>query len=295
MNCVTPLPGRVRFGTFEFDPASLELMRQGTRVPLEPQPAKALALLLDHGGHIVSRDSLKQALWNGDVHVDFDRGLAYCIAQVRTALGDTAENPRFIETLPRRGFRFIAPLALQPLPPTPSIPQAQRPRVWALSALAIVALAIIVVTFAMAGKRPLLAVAIFDNETGEPAHDRSTAGMSDALVAHFGTLDPGRIGVIGNARALRMPRSERDLTLIEHETGAQFILLGQLQNHEGGLRLIVHLIRLEDGSHVWVERFDLVTGSLDGVEADVLREAEAGVRRHVMGEWSEPSSPTANR
>ena len=81
-------PRLARFGTFEFDLDSLELRRQGVRVLLEPQPAKALALLLQSASEIVSRDTLKQALWKDDVHVDFDRGLAYVIGQVRNALGD---------------------------------------------------------------------------------------------------------------------------------------------------------------------------------------------------------------
>ena len=288
-----------RFGTFEFDTAAGELRRTGPNgragvVRLEPQPAKALALLLARPGDIVSRDDLKRALWGDDVHVDFDRGLAYCIAQVRTALGDSAENPRFVETLPRRGFRFIAPVSGVPVA---EVPVAQLPpppakgtsRSWlrsrpvpALAALGLIAALIVVVTFMVMRPRPILAVAIFDNETGRPEYDRFTSGLSDALVAHLGTLDPSRVGVIGNARSLRMPRSERDLAQIRTELGASFILLGQLQNTDGGLRLITHLIRLDDGTHVAVARFDRSSG-LDGLEAEVLREVESGVRTHVMG------------
>lgn len=293
-----PQPRLVRFATFEFDPDSGELTRQGRRVPLEGQPARALALLLTHAGAIVSRDDLKQALWNGDVHVDFDRGLAYCISQVRTALGDTADNPRFVETLPKRGFRFIAPVVASQASEAPALPTKDpglRKGAPALLTLVLIAAVIAIVTFSLAGQRPMLAVAIFDNETGQPAHDGFVAGLSDALVVHLGTLDTTRIGVIGNARTLRMPRSARDLADITAETGASYILLGQLQNHEGGLRIFAHLIRLEDGTHVWVKRIDRPDGVLTGVEQDVLREVEAGVRKHVMGEWREPSPAPASR
>src|SRR2546422_11528395 len=84
--------------------------RADRQVALEPQPARALALLLARAGDVVSRDELRAHLWGGDTHVDFDRGLAYCVGQLRSALGDTADNPRFVQTFPRRGFTFIAPV-----------------------------------------------------------------------------------------------------------------------------------------------------------------------------------------
>ena len=100
-----------RFGVFEFESDSGELRRNGRSVALEPQPAKALALLLARAGDTVSREELRDAVWGADTHVDFDRGLAYCVSQVRTALGDSGENPRFVQTIPKRGFKFIAPLS----------------------------------------------------------------------------------------------------------------------------------------------------------------------------------------
>ncbi len=99
-----------RFGMFEFDAAAGILTRAGRTVALEPQPARALALLLSRAGEIVTREELRAQLWGADTHVDFDRGLAYSVGQLRTALGDTAINPRFVQTLPRRGFKFVAPV-----------------------------------------------------------------------------------------------------------------------------------------------------------------------------------------
>lgn len=108
------------FGTFAFDDSTLELTREGRRVGLEPQPARALARLLASAGELVTRDELRAAIWGADTHVDYDRGLAYCIGQVRTALGDSGDNPRFVQTLPKRGFRFVAPVA--PVASTGSFP-----------------------------------------------------------------------------------------------------------------------------------------------------------------------------
>src|SRR3954451_7079577 len=101
---------RYRFGIFSFDDRTLELTRSDRPAALEPQPARALALLLARAGDIVTRDELRAHLWDTGTHVDFDRGLAYCIGELRSALGDSADNPRFVQTLPRRGYMVIAPV-----------------------------------------------------------------------------------------------------------------------------------------------------------------------------------------
>ena len=105
---------RARFGIFTFTPSTGELRRGDVPVRLQSQPAKVLAALLSRAGEIVTRETLQREIWSDGTHVDFERGLNFCIAQVRTALGDSAESPRFIETIPKQGYRFIAPVVAQP-------------------------------------------------------------------------------------------------------------------------------------------------------------------------------------
>src|SRR6188508_1706285 len=100
----------LRFGPFEFDAATGELFRNGQRVPLQDKPGQVLAALLEHPGAIATREELRLALWETDTFVDFEHGLNTAIKKVRKALGDSAESPAFIETLARRGYRFIAPV-----------------------------------------------------------------------------------------------------------------------------------------------------------------------------------------
>ena len=100
----------IRFGVFEVDLHTGELRKQGLRIKLRDQPFQILLLLLAHPGEVVSRDELQKQLWPADTFVDFDRGLNKAVNHLRDALGDSAENPRFIETLPKRGYRFIAPV-----------------------------------------------------------------------------------------------------------------------------------------------------------------------------------------
>ena len=104
-----------RFGVFEFDGRTLELRKAGRLIAIRPQPLKLLALLLARPNDLVTRDDLQRALWGDDTFVDFEQGVNHAVRELRAALGDVAESPRFIETLPRRGYRFIAPVT--PLPP----------------------------------------------------------------------------------------------------------------------------------------------------------------------------------
>src|SRR3954470_12409761 len=99
----------LRFGIFEMDLNSGELRRNGVIVRLSPQPLQVLRLLVEHAGAVVDREQIRREIW-GDTTVDFDRSLNVCIAQIRTALNDDAESPRFLQTLPRRGYRFLAPV-----------------------------------------------------------------------------------------------------------------------------------------------------------------------------------------
>ena len=110
---------RVHFADFCFDPETGELTRQGVTLRLEPQPARVLARLLAAEGRLVTRDELVSAIWGDGTHVNFDDGLNYCVRQVRAALDDAPKSPRFIETVPRRGYRFVAPVASMPPPPLP--------------------------------------------------------------------------------------------------------------------------------------------------------------------------------
>lgn len=289
------------FGTFEFDDQSTELRKNGRLTALEPQPAKALAVLLkravarngDRADDIVSREELRDAVWGSDTHVDFDRGLAYCISQIRSALGDSGENPRFIQTVPKRGFRFIAPIAPADVPVAGILPNAitppQSPK-WVLVAGGVliigawIAAAILGSPKSPAAQRAqtVIGVSVFDNETGNPEYDRPVAGLSDLVVEHLTKVDPARIAVIGNAAILRQPRNIRNLQAVAQSLKADYVLLGQLQRGESGLRFITHFIRLADEKHLRANRLDVADPTLAGLEAAVVQEFDRAVRAHVL-------------
>jgi DNA-binding winged helix-turn-helix (wHTH) protein/TolB-like protein len=291
-----------RFGLFEFDPDAGELRKDGRLVPLEPQPARVLAVLLARAGALVTHDDLKRATWGPDTYVDFERGLAYCLSQVRGALGDSARNPRFVETVPRRGYRFIAPLhprqdpasaavTSPPGTPPPALllpgPAGARrlgPAVWVVAVA--VAFALAAGWVARAGRASsgpaILAVSIFDNETGMPALDRRVAGLSDLVVVDLAQLAPARFSVVGNAAVLRRPRNIRDLRAVAAGVRADYVVLGQLQRAEPGFRFITHFIRLSDETHLKANRLAFADGDLSQLEAAVLAEFRRAVRQHVL-------------
>jgi DNA-binding winged helix-turn-helix (wHTH) protein/TolB-like protein len=294
---------RFRFGTFSFDDRTLELTKSDRPVPLEPQPARALALLIARAGEVVTRDEMRAHLWEAGTHVDFDRGLAYCVGELRAALGDSADNPRFVQTLPRRGFTFIAPVTREAADDAgPAIPETARaaagparpPAVnpW-VAAAAIAGVALIVGAAGAlmiardrppaAPRRPIVAVAVFENETGEPQHDRLVAGLSDVIVERLTALGPSRVGVDGNAAILRRPRDARDWRAVAHDTGAAYLVSGQLQTRSDRLSLLMQLIRLDDGTHVWVRRINRPSGDqLDTIDADAAAQIESAVRSTVL-------------
>ncbi len=302
----------VRFGRYAFTFDTGHLTRDGHAVRLEPQPARALALLLERAGEVVSREDLVERIWGREVHVDFDRGLAYTIGQVRSALGDTADNPRFIETLPRRGFRFIAPVTpdgaadrtSHPAPPThlepgPShrhVPRVSGPMAFAAVLLVVSMAALITWRSAQTNAgRPRLAVCLFDNETGDPRFDRLVAGLSDLVVSRLAAEGGSKLGVIGNLAVLRAPRERRDLARIRRETGAGFVVLGQLQHDPGGLRVIAHLLRLDDQTHVWAGRLVRDASAIETVGPQVAEEVQRAVNRYVLMIETDPATPKIPR
>src|ERR1700722_6364532 len=134
MGPASPSPRAIRFGVFELDLRSGELQKQGRKIRLEGQPVQGLVCLLENPGELVSREELHRKLWASDTFVNFEHGLNAAVKRLRQALNDSADNPRFVETLPRRGYRFIAPIevvaAVEPAPidiPAPDIPAAGPP------------------------------------------------------------------------------------------------------------------------------------------------------------------------
>ncbi len=283
---------RFRFGTFEFDDASRDVRRDGVPVRMQAQPKQVLATLLAQAGRTVSREELRAAVWGSDTHVDFDRGLNFCIAQIRAALGDDAARPVYVQTVARLGYRFIAPVEriedVQPSAPTR--PASAARRVWWSGRTPAIALATLTAAVVVLGiyhlrttptDTPIVAVVRFDNETGDPAFTRFADALTDNVVARLTTLGGDRLRVIGNAKALREPREGRDLAAIARSLRAKFVVLGQIQAHERETRILAHLIRMPDQTHVGVARVDRQVANPLDAESDVAEQVARDFARRL--------------
>ena len=261
-------PPRIHFGAFAFVPATGELSRDGRRVPLQRQPARLLELLLATPGELVGRDAIRAVLWGGDTHVDFERSLNFCVAKLRSALHDNAATPSYIETIPTRGYRFIAPVTVEARPAAEAsaasaVPRIRRRRRVDVRALLLTGLVVAAVG-ALAGlkgfvnlRSPRVVVVPFRNETGSPELDRVAKGVSDATVARL--ADSKRLRVIGNASNLTFSFRPPDMKAIGESLGAQYLVLGQMKKDDRQMRIVAHLIRVSDQTHVWASTYDSET------------------------------------
>ena len=267
-----------RFGAFELVPDTLELRRSGSIVRVPPQALTVLTMLVRRPGELVTREEIQKQLWGQDTFVDFEQGLNHCIKQVRTALSDDAQSPRFVETLPRRGYRFIAQVtdakdaARPPEAAKAADPVPPRRLVWALAAFGLLlALALagwLVAGKARTGERRLIAVLPFENLTGDAAQDYISDGLTEELSSQIARLSP-RLGVISRTSAFKYKGTGKGADQIGRELNAQYLVEGSVRQADRRLRITAQLIRVSDQSHVWADSYDRPLDSLLQVQAEV--------------------------
>jgi DNA-binding winged helix-turn-helix (wHTH) protein len=194
---------RVRFGPFELDFPSGELRRDGNLVKLQPQPAKILAILVGRAGETVSRQELSKQVWGSDTFVDFEQGLNFAIRQIRSVLEDEAEHPRYLETIPKRGYRFIAAVKDAVRPPLPQgrerSPAVKNARLYyALAFASVIAAGLGIVLIFGAyqfSSRPIESIAVLPlkNLSTDPEYEYFSEGMTDELITHLAKISRLRV------------------------------------------------------------------------------------------------------
>jgi TolB-like protein/DNA-binding winged helix-turn-helix (wHTH) protein/Tfp pilus assembly protein PilF len=262
----------IRFGEFAADLEAGELHRNGTKVKLQGQPFEILALLLKHPGRIVTHEELRQRLWPSDTFVDFEHGLYAAVNRLREALGDSAEDPRFIETVPRRGYRFIGSVNLTVEPTKPMMPWGKG---WliALSLVGAIA-AVLALLFALnvGGLRSRLRTAIavkraaalpriesiavlpFENLSGDPSQEYFSDGMTEELITNLGKLTTRR--VISRTSVMRYKGNRKPLPDIARELNVDAIVEGTVQRSGNHVRVTANLLYAPTDRHLWAETYD---------------------------------------
>jgi DNA-binding winged helix-turn-helix (wHTH) protein/TolB-like protein/Tfp pilus assembly protein PilF len=237
--------GLLRFGVFELDLRRQELRRAGVLIKLTPQQFRVLRMLVEACGQVCTREAIQREIWGNEVYVDFDRSLNVCIAAIRSALNDDSEASRFIQTVPRQGYRFVAPVeGVGPSAP-PAKPNTRR---WVLAATCALVLALAIWRITSADRSLRLAVLPFENLTGEMA-DRTTAlGLTDELTSQLGAANPGRLAVIGRTSASRYAATKADLPL-------DYLVEGSLRSESGQVRIAVRLVEARGQTQIWNHMF----------------------------------------
>jgi DNA-binding winged helix-turn-helix (wHTH) protein len=240
--------GRIRFGDFELDLAVEELRRAGTPVPLQPQPMKVLVLLARNPGCLVTREELQRTLWGAGTFVDNENGLNWCVRKVRQALGDDPESPSFIETLPKKGYRFIAPVAEV----RPKDAQHRTRRVAAVAAVAaLLALATGISLLARAPRtehRPTVVVLPFDNLTGRSDRDFLATAATDRIITGVGSTN---VNVIDRATAAKFKRQEECVVHIGEQLHADVVVEGSLIGPADSPMVAAGVYRVRDNTQLW--------------------------------------------
>jgi len=237
----------VRFGVFEADLKTGELRKHGLKIKLQQQPFQILVTLLERPGEVVTRQDLRLKLWPVDTHVDFYSSLKTAINKVREALGDSAENPRFIETLNRRGYRFIAPVSGM----TPAIPPERS----------------------LTG-RITVAVLPFNELSAVPERQDFSDGLTEEMTTELGRLHPRRLGVISRISAMKYKHSGKGIDEIGRELGVDYILEGSVRCADERVRVNAQLIQVSNQTHLWADTFERLC-----TDTDVLTTQKQVARR----------------
>jgi TolB-like protein/DNA-binding winged helix-turn-helix (wHTH) protein/Tfp pilus assembly protein PilF len=277
----------VRFGAFELNLHTGEMRKGGVRINLPDQPFQVLKTLLDRPGDLVTRDDLRQRLWSAETFVDFEHGLNAAVRRLRDALGDSADVPRFIETLPRRGYRFIAPVvqppsteeaSSRPVEPTKSdaLPppaaavalSVTRARVLGVVVTMVLVAAAVLWAFGYRSRstvrgesagtsgRSMLAVLPFENLTGDPEQEYLADGMTEELIAQLGRMDPSRLGSIARTSAMQFKKTTKRADQIGSELGVSHLLEGSVRTTGGRIRVAVQMIETRHQTQLWAEQYE---------------------------------------
>ena len=274
---VIPPPSRLlRFGLFQLDLGTGELLRSGRRVRLQEQSFRVLALLVDRPSQLITREELRQKLWPADTFVDFDDGLNAAVKKLRFALGDSADNPTFIETIPRRGYRFIAsvtdvvPAPLEKDEPVAAPRMKRRNAVWwgaiGITVLTIATAAIIASrrsapTSELSPIRSLVVLPL-KNLSSDPDQQYFADGMTEELITRLAGLDGLR--VISRTSAMKYKDTDKLLPQIASELKVDAVITGSVLHSGNRVRITAQLLHAASDRHLWAE-------SYEGDEQDVLR------------------------
>ena len=289
-----------RFGDdFELNVGAGRLRRSGHVLKLERIPMEVLLFLVQQRGELVSREQIVEKIWGKDIYLDTDNSINGAIRKVRQALKDDPEQPRFIQTITGKGYRFIAPVIDRETEPESAVAAPQSTalredsvaglghRRWPMLLVTSILGTIIILIAAMgaylrwaesqAGPllshgRTMVAVLPFENLTGDAGQEYFSDGMTEEMIAELGSLDPDHMGVIARTSVMHYKHSQEQLPQIARELGVEYVLEGSVRRDADNVRITAQLIQMKDQTHLWVRQYDREPKDLLVLQSEIARE-----------------------
>jgi len=311
-----------RFGPFELKPKTRELFKHGVKLKLRPQPFRVLELLLERAGECVTRDELQAHVWPSNTFVDFEHGLNTAIKQLRGVLGDSATEPRYVETLPKLGYRILGDVeagAAVPASPTvstgpaptdqnapvvravtgaPEVVSASPDRAsWALVAGVSLAILLIIGGLAhfkkplaarssqnaAASNRKMLAVLPFQNLTGDESQEYFSDGLTEEMIAQIGRIHPREFGVIARTSVMHYKYTSETADQIGRELCVQYVLEGSVRRDSEKVRINATLLKVGSETDLWSHEYDRELNNLLALQEEISREISDEIQETLGG------------
>lgn len=249
-------PRALRFGVFEFDLRLGELRKQGRKIRLEGQPVQVLIKLLERPGELIAREELQKELWPSDTFVNFEQSLNAAVKRLRQALGDSPANPRFVETLARRGYRFIAPVS--------GLAESAGPTVSPVAAVR------------------SLAVLPFGNTEADPETEYLADGITESIINQLSHLPIMR--VMSRSTVFRYKEKSLDPRAVGRKLNVDAVLLGRVLQRGDALLVVAELVDVQNGWQLWGEQYNRKMADIFAVEEEISREISDKLRLRLTGE-----------
>jgi TolB-like protein/DNA-binding winged helix-turn-helix (wHTH) protein/predicted Zn-dependent protease len=275
---------RFEFGLFEVDTSASEVRKQGARIKVQDKPFQLLVLLLENAGKITTREELCRGLWPSDTFVNFDANLKTTVNKLRQALGDSAESPIFIETVPRQGYRFLPPVvAIRAGGTAITVEPVKAARRWPwhafIGAIAGIAVVVLSIYFFWPRSAPVpgpalhhvvLLVLPFDNLSGDPAQEYFSDGLTDEMITLLGGQYSEGLAVIARTTAMRYRGTQKPLAQVARELGGvEYVLEGSVRRSGDHVSINAQLFRTQDQASLWAETYERQVADVLGIQHDV--------------------------
>jgi TolB-like protein/DNA-binding winged helix-turn-helix (wHTH) protein/Tfp pilus assembly protein PilF len=287
------------FGVYQLDTEEKVLVREGKPVALPPKDLETLVVLVEKAGHIVGKEELLEKVWPG-VFIE-ENNLAKRVFNLRQLLGEGPDGRKYIETIPKRGYRFVGSVrelgdsaqSTAPAPPRSDSPhstlQTSRRRTlwsWAIATVLIVAASLLTHHFWRARNAPpdrvMLAVLPFENLSGDPNEDYFADGLTEEMIAQLGQVQPSRLGVIARTSIVHYKHTKQSIAEIGRELGVRYVMEGSVRRAGGRVRITAQLIQAAQQTHVWAETYERSLDDVLTIQSEIARKVTSSLSIELL-------------